>query len=78
MLTASLDILASRLIGPVFDTSLAEVEAVETRRRAGASAAGIRDGSHVRKYMSPSKSPDAIVSGTECEAVEGKTMVSEI
>ena len=33
----------------------------------------MRDGSQQTKYMSPSRSPEAIVSGTECVAVAEKT-----
>lgn len=43
------------------------------RLRGDDSVGGIRVGSQVTKYMSPSRSPDAIVSGMEWTAVDEKT-----
>ena len=43
------------------------------RLNGGASRGGMREGSQQTKYMSPSRSPEAIVSGTECAAVAENT-----
>ena len=72
--TAALGISESRRVaGAEAVLACAAAVADWARLNGGASFGGMRQGSQQTKYISPSRSPPAMVSGTECAAFDENT-----